>query len=230
MKETILAVDDDKDILNLIKYNLEKSGYKTLTAVSGGEAIDIAIKKTPALIILDLMLPGVDGIEVCSILRKNEKTRDIPVIMLTARSSEEDMIKGLSTGADDYITKPFSPKVLLARIETVLRRKKEAESGSREEGLSFGIMKINPEKHEVTVDLKPVLLTKTEFNILLFLSLSGGKVFSREQILDNAWTYETVVIDRAVDVHVKSLRTKLGKAGKFIQTVRGVGYKFDQKQ
>ena len=233
MKETILIVDDEKDILNLVKYNVEKAGYKALIAVSGGEAIDTAVKKLPSLIILDLMLPGIDGIEVCSILRKNDKTRNIPVIMLTAKSSEEDMVKALSTGADDYVTKPFSPKVLLARIESVLRRKKTDTAGNSKNSkgaeLNFGPLSINTDKYEVTVNSKPVKLTKTEFNILDFLSKNPDKVFNREQILDKAWAYETAVVDRAVDVHVKSLRTKLGKAGKFIQTVRGVGYKFTQK-
>ncbi len=226
MKETILVVDDEKDILELVKYNIEKAGYKAYTAESGGEALDVASKRLPSLIVLDLMLPGVDGMEVCKLLKKNEATRNIPVIMLTAKTAEDDMLAGLNVGADDYITKPFSVKVLLARIETVLRRKKTESGASYEAKLTFGPLTIEVSKHEVLVDNRIVKLTKTEFNILVFLSGGQDKVFSREQILDKAWNYETAVVDRAVDVHVKSLRTKLGKAGKYIQTVRGVGYKF----
>lgn len=221
-KEKILVVDDEKDIIELVEYHLKKAGYKVLSAKSGGEAIDIAANQTPSLVILDLMMPGLDGIEVFSILRRNEKTRNIPVVMLTAKSSEEDIISGLKTGADDYITKPFSPKVFVARVETVLRRGKLKNLET--ELIKISDLTIDIPKHEVTVKEKQINLTTTEYNILFFLAKNQRKVFSREQILNNAWSYDTIIVDRAVDVHIKSLREKLGKSGRLIQTIRGVGY------
>jgi len=226
-KTKILIVDDEKDIIELVKYHLEKAGYKVIFTGSGGDALDLAAKQNPALIILDIMLPGLDGFEICRILKRNEITKKIPVIMLTAKTAENDMITGLKTGADDYLTKPFSPKVLLARVETVLRRSLTGKEESiKDAEIKTGQICVNPSSYEVTVSGSPVALTKIEFSILLYLIRNAGKVMSREQILNGAWSYDTAIVDRAVDVHVKHIREKLGKHGNVIETVRGIGYKF----
>ncbi len=226
-KTKILVVDDEKDIIELVKYHLEKAGYKVIFTGSGGDALDLAAKQNPALIILDIMLPGLDGFEICRILKRNEITKNIPVIMLTAKTAENDMITGLKTGADDYLTKPFSPKVLVARVETVLRRSLTGKEVSiKDAEIKTGHICVNPSSYEATVSGSPVALTKIEFSILLYLIKNAGKVMSREQILNGAWSYDTAIVDRAVDVHVKHIREKLGKYGSSIETVRGIGYKF----
>jgi two-component system alkaline phosphatase synthesis response regulator PhoP len=231
-KEKILIVDDEKDLLELVKYHIEKSGYKALLAASGGEAIDIAAKQQPALIILDVMLPGFDGYEVCKILKRNDTTKNIPIIMLTAKTAEEDTITGLKAGADDYLNKPFSPKILLARVDAVLRRTKQNRGDTGEDGsiLSEGGLSINLLSYEATADCKPLSLTKIEFSLLAFLMRNKAKAYNREQIITGAWSYEAAIVDRAVDVHVRHLREKLGKTGKLIITVHGIGYKFDSKK
>ncbi|OGF44183.1 MAG: DNA-binding response regulator [Candidatus Firestonebacteria bacterium RIFOXYC2_FULL_39_67] len=223
-KEKILIVDDEKDIVELVKYHVEKSGYKALTAGSGGEALDIAAKQQPALIVLDIMLPGFDGYEVCRILKRNENTKNIPIIMLTAKAAEEDTVTGLKAGADDYLSKPFSPKILMARIDAVLRRSKQSESSA--DVLTECGISINLTGYEATLDGKLIPLTKIEFSLLSFLMKNKGKVYNREQIISGAWSYETAIVDRAVDVHIRHLREKFGKSGKLIKTVHGVGYKF----
>ena len=229
-KTKILIVDDEKDIIELVKYHLEKTGYKVIATGSGGDALDIAAKQNPALVILDIMLPGLDGFEICRILKRNDTTKNIPVIMLTAKTAESDIITGLKTGADDYLTKPFSPKVLLARVETVLRRGVAGKEGSIENAeIKTGQISVNPASYEVTVAGSAVSLTKIEFSILLFLIKNEGKVMSREQILNGAWSYDTAIVDRAVDVHIKHIREKLGKAGRSIETVRGIGYKYKEQ-
>ncbi|MEI6846065.1 MAG: response regulator transcription factor [Candidatus Firestonebacteria bacterium] len=230
-KEKILIVDDEKDLVELVKYHVEKSGYKALTAGSGGEALDLAAKQQPALIVLDIMLPGFDGYEVCRILKKNENTKNIPIIMLTAKAAEEDTVTGLKAGADDYLSKPFSPKILLARIDAVLRRSKSGpkSGGSAGEIIAEGGVSVNLSSHEALVDGKSVALTKIEFSLLAFLMQNQNKVYNREQLITGAWSYEAAIVDRAVDVHVRHLREKLGKAGKLIKTIHGVGYKFSSK-
>src|SRR3989339_2202729 len=180
-KEKILIVDDEKDIVELVKYHVEKSGYKALTAGSGGEALDIAAKQQPALIVLDIMLPGFDGYEVCRILKRNENTKNIPIIMLTAKAAEEDTVTGLKAGADDYLSKPFSPKILMARIDAVLRRSKQSESSA--DVLTECGISINLTGYEATLDGKLIPLTKIEFSLLSFLMKNKGKVYNREQII-----------------------------------------------
>jgi len=226
IKSKILIVDDEKDILELLKYNFEKEGYKTLSATSGEKAIEIAQSAKPDLIVLDLMLPGKNGLEVCRILKNQKPTSSIPIIMLTAKDSETDVVVGIEVGADDYITKPFSPKVVLAKIKAILRRLEE--KSKQVEEIKFGDLLINTEKHKVTIKNNPIDLTITEFRILEFLSKNPGKAFTRDQVLNNAWKDEPFIVDRAVDVHIRGLRKKLGKYSELIETVRGVGYRFKE--
>lgn len=224
----ILAVDDERDILELLKYNLEKEGYKVICSNSGEKALELVKKDKSDLIVLDLMLPGIDGLELCKLLKKDEGTAGIPIIMLTAKDAETDVVVGLELGADDYITKPFSPKVLIARVKAVLRRKEEISKPKKE--IIIGDLVIDIAKHKVMIKDKPIDLTITEFRILEFLSKNPGKAFTRDQILNNAWNEEPFIVDRAVDVHVRGLRKKLGKLSEYIETVRGVGYRFKEKE
>lgn len=223
-KAKILIVEDEKDILELVQYNLEKEGYFVIPAASGEQALELLKRDPVQLIILDLMLPGIDGLEICKMIKQEPKTQNIPIIMLTAKSEESDMVIGLQLGADDYITKPFSPKVLLARIKALLRRLHERQIPDEVREIADLIIDIP--KHKVTYQKKVVDLTTIEFNILEFLSRHPGRVFSRDQIMDKAWTEGRFIIDRAVDVHVQSLRKKLKKGADLVETVRGVGYRF----
>jgi two-component system alkaline phosphatase synthesis response regulator PhoP len=223
-KETILAVDDEEDILELVKYNLTREGYKVLCASNGEDAIDVTKRKLPDIIILDLMLPGIDGLEVCKRLKKDSKTEHIPIIMLTAKTEEADVVSGLEVGADDYITKPFSPKVLTARVRTILRRKAN-KSPESIQTIKIHELLIDPGRHEVLVANKPVSVTFTEFAILHYLAKRPGIVSSRYQIVDGIRGSDYPVTDRSVDVQIVSLRKKLGTAAKYLETIRGVGYK-----
>jgi two-component system alkaline phosphatase synthesis response regulator PhoP len=224
----ILVVDDERDILELVKYNLEKEGYRVTTVASGEDALSQARTRTPDLVVLDLMLPGVDGLEVCRRLKADPKTIAIPIVMLTAKGTEADVVTGLELGASDYVTKPFSPRVLTARVRAVLRRGIEAENDATT--VRLGEIAIHPGKHRVTVGGAPVELTATEFRILLHLARRPGWVFTRQQLVaaaqdDDAFAGDRFVTDRSVDVHIVSLRRKLGPAGAAIETVRGVGYR-----
>ena len=221
-KKRILAVDDEVHILELIKYNLESAGYEVDTAENGEDAVRMAKEKPYSLVLLDLMLPGMDGMEVCGALRKDPQTRQVPVIMLTAKSEEADKVRGLKTGSDDYITKPFSVKELEARIDAVLRRSGETELEASIE--AHGVV-IDPVKHEVRVEGTPVETTLKEYELLKLLILNKGKVLTRDIILDKVWGYEYFGDTRTVDVHIRHLRKKLDDKGKMIETVRGVGYK-----
>jgi two-component system phosphate regulon response regulator PhoB len=226
-RENILVVDDEQDVLELLRYNLDREGYKVSTAASGEEAIRKAEARLPSLVILDLMLPDVDGLEVCRRLKSNLKTAHVPVIMLTAKGEEADIVTGLELGADDYVTKPFSPKVLIARLRRVLHRAKTADT---ERGaIKLRDLTINPARHEVLVKGKSVEMTLTEFNILYMLAKRPGFVFTRYQIVDAIHGSDYVVTDRAVDVQIVSLRKKLGPLGGLIETVRGVGYRFKDR-
>ena len=225
--KTILAIDDEKDILKLLSYNLSKEGYQTLVAKSGEEGLALAQSKKPDLILLDLMMPGIDGLEVCRLLRSDRSTRHIPVIMLTAKNTEIDQVVGLEMGASDYISKPFSVKVLLARVKNALRRSEPQKNAGSV--LKAGDLLIDKDKHVFTIKDKPVALTKLEFNILSFLMANPGNVYSRDQLLSGAWGGEAFVVDRTVDVHVKSLRQKMGKYRDRIETVRGTGYRFAEE-
>lgn len=224
-REHVLVVDDEEDILELVEYNLTRNGYKVTAVTTGEEALKAARSKNPELIVLDLMLPGVDGLEVCRILKGDVKTSHVPVVMLTAKGEEADVVTGLELGADDYVTKPFSPRVLLARIRAVLRRRGKAASSQTDQPVKLGELEINPGRHEVLHKGKTLDLTYTEFRILHLLARQPGWVFTRNQIVSEVQGDDVIVTDRSVDVHIVAIRRKLGQAGGYIETVRGVGYK-----
>ena len=226
-KRHILAVDDEEDILELVRYTLSKEHYLVYTASTGEEALQLAKTKRFDLIVLDLMLPGVDGLEVCRLLKADASTSDVPIVMVTAKAQETDVVAGLELGADDYVVKPFSPRVLIARIKAVLRRRKE-RLPDEESVIVLPHLIIHPGRYEVVVDTRIVDLTRTEFRILHFLARRPGWVFTRQQIVDAARGEGYPVTDRSVDVHIVSLRKKLGRVGSSIETVRGVGYRFKE--
>jgi two-component system alkaline phosphatase synthesis response regulator PhoP len=231
-KKKILVVEDDRDISELITYNLEREGYDIACLYDGRHVVDFVHKRKPELIILDLMLPEVDGIEICRTLKSDADTKQIPIVMLTAKSEEADVVVGLQMGADDYIPKPFSPKVLVARIKAITRRTTDLKvfTNASDNIRSLGDFNIGLLKHKVSYKGHEVKLTSIEFDIVEFLSRSPGRVWSREQILDNVWKEGKFIIDRAVDVHVRGLRKKLGEAENYIETVRGVGYRFKEME
>ena len=226
-KEKILVVDDEEDILELVRYNLTREGYNVLCASTGEECLNNAKSELPDLIILDLMLPGIDGLDVARSLKNDNNTKNIPIIMLTAKGEEADIVTGLELGADDYISKPFSPRILTARVKAVLRRKSKPANTEREI-IEINDIKIHTGRHEVMVNDEPVQLTFTEFGILNFLVKRPGWVFTRSQIVDAVKGDDYFVTDRSVDVQIVGLRKKLGDAGKYIETVRGVGYRFKE--
>ena len=223
-KQTILVVDDEEDIRELVQLNLSREGYAILPCETGEQALDRAFSKMPDLIILDLMLPGIDGLEVCKRLKNDPKTQQIPLVMLTAKGEEADIVTGLELGADDYVTKPFSGKVLVARVRRLLRR--QQDSAGERTVVKVHDLAIDPDRYEVSVAGKPVTLTLTEFNILYTLARRPGRVFTRYQIVDSIHGSDYLVTDRAVDVQIVSLRKKLGPCAKYVETVRGVGYRF----
>jgi two-component system phosphate regulon response regulator PhoB len=226
-KEKILVIEDEDDIQELIRYNLVKEGFQVIGANTGEDGLRIAKTSQPDLILLDLMLPGKDGLEICRQLAADPLTLHAPVIMVTAKGEETDVVTGLRMGADDYITKPFSPKILVARVKTVLRRKKR-EATPDDNPIKVGELFIHPGRHEVLIKGKPVRLTHTEFALLKFLAQRPGWVFSRQQIVDAVKGSDYAVTDRAVDVQVVGLRKKLGPLGEWIETVRGAGYRFKE--
>jgi DNA-binding response OmpR family regulator len=227
-KRRILVVDDERDIVDMVRYNLNKNGYEALVATDGQQALDMALREQPDLIILDLMLPGLHGTEVARRLKGDSRTASIPIVMLTAKGEETDIVVGLTLGADDYVTKPFSIKILLARLATVLRRADavggalNAETGAT---LKAGPLTIDISKHEATVDGETLKLTLTEFKLLCALVAARGRVLTRDQLMDKAMGTDVFVTDRAIDVHITSIRKKLGKASWLVHTVRGVGYR-----
>lgn len=225
--KTILVVDDEEDILELLDYNLAKEGFRVVRAASGEKALGLAKTERPDLVVLDLMLPGLDGLEVCKHLRADRSTADIPIVMLTAKGEEADIVLGLELGADDYVTKPFSPRVLTARVRSVLRRRSRAAVDG-DAAIKIGAIEIDTGRHEVLVDGKPVRLTFTEYEILSFLARRPGWVFTRYQIVEAVRGEEYAVTDRSVDVQIVGLRKKLGTHGSHIETVRGVGYRFKE--
>ncbi|MDR4495931.1 MAG: response regulator [Nitrospirales bacterium] len=228
MSATVLVVDDEKDLLDLVKYHLEKSGLKCLEARDGESALQVARDRTLDLIVLDLMLPGLDGLEVCRKLRKDPKTANIAIIMLTAKAEEVDRIVGLEMGADDYMVKPFSPRELVARIKAVLRRGQGQESTAVQK---VGALEVDEGKHQVTVQGAVVELTVKEFDLLCALMKANGRVLNRDQILETVWGYSNAVDieSRTVDVHIRRLREKLGTEQSRVVTVKGVGYRFESE-
>jgi two-component system phosphate regulon response regulator PhoB len=224
-KESIFIIEDDKSIQEVIRFNLAKEGYQVDHSEDSETALIKMASKIPDLILLDLMLPGIDGLDLCRRLKSNDKTNNISVIMLTAKGEEADIVAGLELGADDYITKPFSTRVLLARIRAVLRRKSTTET-VEEGALKIHELIIHPGKHQVLVNGGEVELTRTEFSLIYFLAKRKGWVFTRNQIIDAVQGEDYPVTDRSVDVQIVGLRKKLGAAGEYIETIRGVGYRF----
>jgi len=228
-RQSVLVVEDEEDIMEVIRFNLEKEGYEVNQALSGEKALQVIENNLPSLILLDLMLPGINGLDLCRIFKQNDRTKAIPVIMLTAKSEDADIVAGLEMGAEDYITKPFSPRVLVARVRTIFRRR---ESGVKDDSSVIQVegMQIHPGRHEVTMGDNVVDLTPSEFRILHYLARRPGWVYSRDQIIDAIRGHGYVVTDRAIDVQVVGLRKKLGDYGKFIETVRGIGYRFRDRK
>lgn len=220
----ILVVDDEPDALELVGFNLKQAGFEVTTADDGSEALKKARETLPDLILLDLMLPEVDGLEVCKALKRDVATASIPVIMLTAKAAEIDRVLGLELGADDYVTKPFSPRELVLRVKNLLKRK--TEPADQPEELTFDELTIDIPRHMVLVDRKRIDLTATEFKLLTTLAQRRGRVQSRDQLLQDVWEYDNVIDTRTVDTHMRRLREKLGAAARFLDTVRGVGYRF----
>jgi DNA-binding response OmpR family regulator len=220
----ILVVDDEPDALELVSFNLKAAGYEVVTADDGNDAVKKARQHAPDLILLDVMLPEVDGLEVCKLLRRDAATAAIPIIMLTAKAAEIDRVLGLELGADDYVTKPFSPRELMLRVKNLMRRRNTDEA--KPDQFSIGDLFIDVPRHLVTVARKRIDLTATEFKLLTTLALRRGRVQSREQLLRDVWEYDNLIDTRTVDTHMRRLREKLGLACRYLDTVRGVGYRF----
>jgi two-component system phosphate regulon response regulator PhoB len=227
-KETIFVIEDEEDILEIVHYNLSKEGYVVCDFSNGEDGLKAVKAKVPDLVLLDLMLPGMDGLEVCRRLKADAETSKVPIIMLTAKREESDVVLGLEMGADDYISKPFSTKVLVARVRAVFRRKR-AQNATEQSVLKVRDLVIHPGRNEVLFKSRPVgMLTATEFRVLHFLARKPGWVFTRQQIINAGRGENCMVTDRAVDVQIVGLRKKLGEAGEFIETVRGIGYRFKE--
>jgi len=225
LKGTVLLIEDDRDIVEVLRYNLAKEGFRVLEARDGERGIETVVRNRPDLVVLDLMLPGKDGLEVCRRLRGQEDTRDLPILMLTAKSEEADVVVGLELGADDYMTKPFSPRELTARVRALLRRAGRTVHEPGEARLEVHDLVLDATRHEVFTAGEPVQLTRSEFRLLWGLMQRPGRVFARDELVEKITAGESFIVDRNVDVHVSSLRKKLGDSGKVIVTVRGVGYK-----
>ena len=220
----ILVIDDEKDLIELVRYNLENEGFTVRGAQDGESGLSIALRELPDLVVVDLMLPGIDGFDVCRALRSDKRTTQIPIIMLTAKSAESDRILGLELGSDDYVTKPFSPRELVARIKAVLRRTAAPQAPS--EMIQRGNLTIDLARRTVNCTGETVVLTATEFKLLHFFATRPGRVFSRTELIDGVLGRDVVVEDRTIDVHITGLRKKLGDCGDWIETVRGFGYRF----
>jgi two-component system alkaline phosphatase synthesis response regulator PhoP len=225
-KIKVLIVDDEPDILEFLDYNLSRNGFETVQAASGKEAIQVADQEVPDLILLDIMMPGIDGVETCYELRKNEKLKNTLIAFLTARSEEYSEIAGLEAGADDYIQKPIRPRLLLSRIKALMRRKESSRpSLSANTVLDFGDLKIDPRSYLVTIDEEVITLAKKEFEVLMLLASQPGKVFTREEMFQKVWGYQVPIASRTIDVHISKLREKMGE--RYIKTLKGVGYKLE---
>jgi len=224
MKPKILVVDDEPDALEVIGFKLKEAGYIPLTAADGQRAVELVREERPALVVLDLMLPKIDGLEVCKILRRDPATAGIPIIMLTARAAEMDRIVGLELGADDYVTKPFSPRELVLRIKKVLARTQQSDEPATH--VRIGVLDIDAVRHLVKVKDQPITLTATEFKLLELLARRRGRVQTRDRLLQDVWGYDNPIDTRTVDTHMRRLREKLGPAAEYLETIRGVGYRF----
>jgi two-component system phosphate regulon response regulator PhoB len=225
-KERILVIEDEPDILEMIRYNLDREGYRVSAVVNGEDGFERAHQDAPDLVLLDLMLPGIDGLEICRRLKADPVTRGIPIVMVTAKGDESDIVLGLGLGADDYVPKPFSPKELVARVKAVLRRAPLREETSARERVVVGGVLIDASRHRVFVDDEDVPFTATEFRLLHFLGTHPGRIFTREHLLSRVIEDAAVVGERNIDVHVRAIRSKLGPYREILETVRGVGYRF----
>ncbi len=223
----ILVIEDDPDIVEVLRYNLKREGYEVLTAESGEDGLSLARAHAPDLVLLDLMLPGMEGLQVCRTLKDEAATKGVPVVMMTAKSEDADIVTGLEMGADDYITKPFSPRVLIARVRAVLRRP-SSNDGADEQVIRVGSLEIDANRYQVSLNGDQVGLTQTEFRLLQVLASRPGWVFTRDQLVNLTRGEDVMVTDRTIDVHVAGVRKKLGSAGRHIATVRGVGYRFEE--
>ncbi len=226
MSARVLAVDDEPDLLELVRVGLSQAGYVVETARNGTEALAALRRAPPDLVVLDVMLPDLSGTELCARIRADQRLASVPVIMLTAKSEEIDRVVGLEVGADDYVTKPFSPRELALRVRAVLRRR--APAGERLRVLEHASLRVDPEAHRVSVAGSEVVLTAKEFQLLLALMTRPGRVMTRERLLDEVWGSDITVTSRTIDTHLKRLREKLGEAGSLVETVRGVGYRFTE--
>jgi two-component system, OmpR family, alkaline phosphatase synthesis response regulator PhoP len=227
-RAAVLVVEDERDIQELLQYNLTRNGFAVTCASTGEEGLKAARAKAPDLILLDLMLPGMDGLELCRALKSDPTTASALIVMVTAKGEESDVVTGLELGAEDYIIKPFSPRVLIARVRAVLRRRAAGDQTSDDDVLHVGSIAVDPTRHEVRVGDEPLTLTHTEFLIVQLLARRPGRVFTRGQIVHNVQGDMAAVTDRSVDVHIVSLRRKLGNAADLLQTVRGVGYRLEE--
>jgi len=228
VKQRILVVDDEPDLLELIEVNLKAAGYEVLSASNGKEGLQMARQTMPELIVLDVMLPELGGLEVCKALRRDPATGGIPILMLTARATEIDRVLGLELGADDYVTKPFSTRELVLRVKNLLRRKMTGETGDAH--IQFGGLSIDRARHRICFNGRPLDLTLTEFKLVTVLAERRGRVQSRDQLLKDVWGYNSLIDTRTVDTHMRRLRHKLGGAARYLDTVRGVGYRFVESQ
>jgi phosphate regulon transcriptional regulator PhoB len=224
--ERIVVIEDEPDILEVISYNLRREGYEVVSSMSGEDGLEKIEKVNPQLVVLDLMLPEIDGIELCRKLKADPLTQGVPIIMVTAKGEESDIVLGLGVGADDYVTKPFSPKELVARVKAVLRRAHASTEGDHKDRIVRAGVSIDLKRHEVKVEGRPVSFTATELRLLHFLASHPGRVFTRDQLLSRVIGEEAIVIDRNIDVHVRAIRKKLGEYRDLVETVRGVGYRF----
>ncbi len=226
--KTIAVIEDEDDIREIVAYNLKRDGFDVLQVATGEDGLKVVIEKKPALVLLDLMLPGIDGLEVCQRIKNHNEISEIPVILLTAKGEESDVVLGLGMGADDYITKPFSPRELVARIRAVLRRADNGSKAQQSGAITVGELVIDSSKYKVTLAGEPLALTATEFKVLYFLASRPGRVFTREQIINNVLGENVVIVDRNMDVHIRAIRKKLGDYKDIIETVRGIGYRFKE--
>ena len=228
MDAKILIVEDERDIADLLRYNLQEAGFKTDYVRNGADALQQAVEKTPDLILLDLMLPEVDGMIVCRLLKNDPRTKNIPIVMVTAKTEEKDRVAGLELGADDYIIKPFSPREVVLRVSAVLRRIQVGKQTENTKQIETHGVTIDLDKHQVLTESGPIDLTATEFKLITLFARSPGRVFTRDILMDVIWGQDYYGIDRTVDTHVSRLRRKLGEFGKHIETVHGVGYRFKE--
>ncbi|MEH6638704.1 MAG: response regulator transcription factor [Porticoccaceae bacterium] len=222
----IVVVEDESDILEVLSYNLRREGFEVSSSLDGAQGLELIQQQLPDLVLLDLMLPGIDGLEICRRLRSNPASQHIPIVMVTAKGEESDVVLGLGIGADDYLVKPFSPKELIARVKAVLRRASAGAEAAGEQRVLIDGLDIDVSKYKVALNGEEIKFTATEFRLLHYLASHPGRVFSREQLLDRGFSNDAIVVDRNIDVHIRAIRKKLGDDQNFIETIRGVGYRF----